>query len=319
METLNPFILKDTKKLMVLLDEENTVETSSNENKNVNNNDDNLKRFFSQNQVLVFSEIGDFMEQIMLNLRGKSRRKGAEMKIPLSIFKTGSFTSWYSNFLSQEGNKLCDVEVSMYIPIFTSKGKVRSSFVFFWALKVSLFIFSENRIKQNETVFCRNDLSSVVLFQNDFLEGISSEKKMEDTKIVIVKEFRSPVNNEDCRVWDLPGGSSFTDEKIDPLELAVEEVEEEADLKVGKERYVYHGCRQLVSTLSAHKAHLYSVSLTTNEVREMEKKEGQVFGVLEDTERTFIKVVKLSELLGKQLVDWTTMGMILFCLNRAFK
>ncbi len=72
-----------------------------------------------------------------------------------------------------------------------------------------------------------------------------------------------------------------------------------------------HGARQLMGTFSSHKSHLYSAKLDSNELKWFESQKGIVHGNIEDTEQTFIEVYSVQELLDNQLVDWSTVGMIL--------
>ena len=64
---------------------------------------------------------------------------------------------------------------------------------------VEAFIKSENRIKSNEFVLSRSDISYVVMYYPD--------ETLIDTYIVLVKESRSLCDNDECIVYELPSSS----------------------------------------------------------------------------------------------------------------
>jgi 8-oxo-dGTP pyrophosphatase MutT (NUDIX family) len=131
-------------------------------------------------------------------------------------------------------------------------------------------INQENRIKSNECVFSRHDISTVLLYRK--------RQTVAETQVVVVKEFRSPVSNQSGYVWELPGGSSF--DEVDYKALALEEVEEETGFALkSKERLKEHDARQLMATMSAHKAHLYSVELSEEELDHFKTSSEKTFGV----------------------------------------
>jgi hypothetical protein len=72
-----------------------------------------------------------------------------------------------------------------------------------------------------------------------------------------------------------------------------------------------HTARQMVATLSAHKAHLFSVEIGDKELDLLRSQEGTAHGVVEDTERTYVEIRTLREILENNLVDWSMLGMIL--------
>jgi hypothetical protein len=75
----------------------------------------------------------------------------------------------------------------------------------------------------------------------------------------------------------------------------------------------------LLSTLSAHKAHLFSIELTPEELEYLESLKGKTFGVEEDTEKTYVEIKTVKEILNDELLDWSMMGMILSILNEEEK
>jgi 8-oxo-dGTP pyrophosphatase MutT (NUDIX family) len=146
----------------------------------------------------------------------------------------------------------------------------------------------------------RTDICSAVLYKKG--------NSMDETEIVLVKEFRSPANNSECFIYEIPGGSSIKPE--DNIDVIHDEIKEELGLDIDKNKLEYINSRQLAGTLSSHKSHLYKLELTEEEITKL-KNDKSVHGVEEDTERTYIKVVTLKEILEKDLLDWTNIGMIM--------
>jgi 8-oxo-dGTP pyrophosphatase MutT (NUDIX family) len=229
---------------------------------------------------------------------GDGRTEG-ERYVPLFIWKTPSFQSWY---LSQKeaGNRLDHAE------LLWSFRPGNKKFVYAWVLKVDIFVESENRNKTNEFVLARTDISSVCLYHKSGDWGDSK-----DYKVILIKEFRSPANTKDGFVRELPGGSSASDENEEPKEIAAHEVYEETSFHIDPERLKFHGARQLAGTFSSHKSYLYSAELTEEELKWFESQEGTVHGNVEDSEKTFIEIHSINDLIKKELTDWTTIGQIL--------
>jgi 8-oxo-dGTP pyrophosphatase MutT (NUDIX family) len=154
-----------------------------------------------------------------------------------------------------------------------------------------MHVAAEDRVKSNEVVLSRHDLSVVVLY----VPGPS----LLETRVVLVREFRSPASTPDGFVHELPGGSG----PGGPLEQAVAEVAEETGLLLGRDRLRPHGSRQLAATMSAHHAHLFSAELSPAELELLRPCE-------DGTERTYPEIVTYGELLEGRLADWTTVGMV---------
>ena len=161
---------------------------------------------------------------------------------------------------------------------------------------------SEERSKVNEFVLGRPDISTVVMFKR--------MPKLDDSVLVLVREFRSPVSNETGFVWEAPGGSSFKPDK-DPLQLAATEVYEETGFSIGASRFVAHEARQLNATLLAHKSHLFSVEITDDELHYLRQQVGIAHGDFASSERTYIEIVTLGQIRQSTNVDWAMLGMIM--------
>lgn len=227
-------------------------------------------------------------------------RSGGERCIPLKIWNTKIFQNWYAS-LKKAGNRLDGARVlwNFVIP--------KANFLLAYIIKVKIWIGAEQRHKENEFVFGRTDISCILPYWLDL-----ESNEVLDTKIVLVKEFRSPVRNEDGFVHELPGGSSFKVGK-DPLQVAASELKEETGLDIIPERFRMVQGRQLAATLSSHHAVLFTVSLTDEEIALAEKlaKENKTCGVTEETEKTYVEVKTLGELLLTDSVDWSMLGMVL--------
>lgn len=225
-------------------------------------------------------------------------RKGIECKIPEHIYSSSQFQNWYQS-MKNNNNELVDFEelYSWYMP------KVKK--LFLSVFKPSVYIKEEDRIKSNEFVVARTDISHICAYYRPDNEVLNSE-------IVLVKEFRIPVRNNKGYVYELPGGSSLKDNSS-ALETASQELEEEIGIKVEPERFKFIDSRQSASTLCSHKINLYSVRLTKDEIDKI-KKDSQnnvTHGIQEATELTYSLVVTYNDILkGKYPVDFTNLGMI---------
>jgi len=247
-----------------------------------------------QNGIPVSSTLEQTIDTALalLNSTTAAKRTGGERFVPLFIWNTKSFQAWYSA-VKEAGNSLNYAQV-----LFTYRVGPKK-FVFAWILQVSVHITAEGRDKTNEFVFARSDISTVVAF--------CPGKTIFDTRILLVKEFRSPCSNKSGYVYELPGGSA-KDQALDNTAVVAEELAEETGLHLGKSRFTYLQSRQLGATLSAHKAHLYAVRLTKEEMDSIPT--DKTFGVAEDTELTYLAVQNVRDLLEEDLIDWSMMGMV---------
>jgi 8-oxo-dGTP pyrophosphatase MutT (NUDIX family) len=241
-------------------------------------------------KVANYSTLDTTLEDAVKSIGEGSLRVGGEAQVPLLVWKHPTFQRWYKSQTSA-GNRLDSARV-----LWTFRVGQQLDKVFFWCLHVNVWIASEQRSKTNEFVLSRTDLSYCVAYRGD--------------QVVLVREFRSPVRNEAGFVYELAGGSSHNPNE-DPLRVISHEVEEETGLSVDSDRFIQHETRQLVATLGAHVANLFSVELTQEELDQLKSDAGTVHGVFEDTEQTYVEIWSLKDILARQLVDWTTLGMIL--------
>lgn len=249
---------------------------------------------FSVPQAITLKETIDIALRM---IRDGALRSGGECQVPLYIWRTKSFQNWYQA-QKGAGNRLDRARVEWVI------GPKRK-FVFCWVLHVDVYITKEKRHKVNEVVVARPDISTVLMYKRGAIPM--------DSLVVLVREFRSPVANESGYVWELPGGSSFPSPG-DPLVVATNEVQEETGLRIDASRIKPHGIRQLAATFLAHKAHLFSVEITEDELTWLRQQKGIVHGA-GGSERTYVEIRSVKEIIKENLVDWSMLGMILSVLS----
>jgi 8-oxo-dGTP pyrophosphatase MutT (NUDIX family) len=252
-----------------------------------------LKHYADKYNVPTGGTLTETLDNAINYLGGGEERSGGERYVPLFIWKTDSFQSWYEA-QKEAGNRLDHADL-----LFSFRPRYKS-FVFLWALNVDIYVESEDRHKTNEFVLSRTDISSVCMYH----------RTTSNVEVVLVKEFRSPASTEDGFIRELPGGSS-SKKNEDPQEVAADEVHEETGFHLKSDRLKSHGSRQLVGTLSSHKSNLYSVELDEEEIKWFKSQEGIVHGNIEDSERTFIEVHSVQDLIDNKLTDWSTLGMLL--------
>ncbi len=227
-------------------------------------------------------------------------RSGGECQVPSYIWRLPHFQSWY---LAQKnaGNRLDGARVEWTFRFGPDKNKI-----FLWALHVDMFIASEGRNKTTEVVLGRPDIATIVLYRK--------RPQLDDSDIVLIREFRSPAATSDGFVWELPGGSSYIPKKSNE-QLIIDECGEEVGLVLKPGRVRAHESRQLVATLSAHRAHLFSAEIAENELNMLKSQYGIARGVTEDTERTYVEIMKLGDVRQNARIDWSMLGMILSVMN----
>lgn len=235
-----------------------------------------------------------------------TRREGGERYVPLLIWQTPMFQDWYAAH-KKCGNRLDEAEVRWVFHM-PKLGKV-----FSWVLWVKVWINAEQRYKENEFVLSRMDIAAALLTHNPIRGRSVRSLTLQEVlgfEVVLVKEFRSPVRTSDGFIHELPGGSSAT--KSDPKNVVRGEVYEEAGLPLALDRFIPLGSRQVTGTLSSHHAALFLVHLEEHEMDQARNlaAKGTTFGVVDDTERTYVEVKTVEDLLEQDLVDWTTLGML---------
>lgn len=243
-------------------------------------------------------KINETLEQTLITtldfLNEGSLREGKEIYVPLLIWKTPQFQNWYKN-LKAAGNKLDYFKVTSVTLVSSKK------LVFFFSAKVSVWVEAEQRFKRNESIFSRTDISAIVASYKNPSTG--------QRFFVLVKEFRSPVNNNEGFIYELPGGSSF--KNIDFKQNACDEFREEVGLHIKDlSRFYFVSAKQICATFSTHITHLYRLDLTEEEFNIIEEfsKSQKVLGE-NDEEKTYVTIVE-EEQLEYYNIDFGTLGMI---------
>lgn len=252
-----------------------------------------------QLKVPVRSSLRDTVIAAIEYLGTPALRKGGERYVPLFVWRTEHFKSWYRS-LKKAGNRLEHARV-----MWSWRVGPERKFAFFWILHVKIWIEGEERYKTNEVVMSRPDISTIVLYRR--------AARLDDTRIVLVKEFRSPVANDEGRVFENAGGSSWK-VGVNPFVRAQEECEEETGLNIDPKRFRALGNRQMMPTAFSTRAFAYAAELTDEELDWVEAHAHVPRGVLEDSERTYAIATTLGEIRHgnlAELVGWGDLGMIL--------
>lgn len=263
------------------------------------------------------------LHTIVVTLGDGAARSGGERDVPLSIWNLSSFQAWLATQKSA-GNRLDGARVlwTFRVP------PLSKTMTFAWAIHVDVHIAAENRNKVNEFVLGRPDVSVIVAYSShkparhcykvgcaecdanaDRATKATSIYDLLETEIAIVREFRSPATTPDGFVREIPGGSSHKPGES-PTRVAAEELHEETGLSISQTRFRLIGSRQVAGTWSCHKAHVFAVALTAEEMSRLKADAGTVHGVEADSERTYVEVYTLGELLARPLTDWSNLGMI---------
>jgi 8-oxo-dGTP pyrophosphatase MutT (NUDIX family) len=255
-----------------------------------------LQRYAETYKTGNYESLTETLQAAMDKVGEGAERSDGERYVPLMIWNTPSFQSWYK---AQTGadNVLEKAEV-----LYSFRPGYKD-FVFLWILRVEMYITSEKRSKTNEFVLARTDTSSVLMWY-------PSPDSIEDYQVALIREFRSPASTEDGFIRELPGGSAH-DPNGSPEETAIEEIHEETGMMIKNDKLKFVQARQVYGTLSSHKSYLYSYELNKEELDWLKSQDGIVHGVEEDTERAFVEIKSLKEILESCDVDWCNLGMIM--------
>jgi ADP-ribose pyrophosphatase YjhB (NUDIX family) len=185
----------------------------------------------------------------------RSPRRDGERYIPLNVWNLDQFKKWYRNH-TKIGNRIDNAKL-----LWNFK-PAKSEKIFIYSMWVNIWIQAEKRFKSNEFIISRTDISSTLLLHENKNCPLES-------KVVLVKEFRSPVNNDECFIYELPSGSTFKPNKT-VEEIAVGELKEETGLIVDPKRLIKIKERQLAGTLSTHTSSLFCVHITDDELHQIE-------------------------------------------------
>ncbi|GGM92758.1 hypothetical protein GCM10010106_46200 [Thermopolyspora flexuosa] len=244
-------------------------------------------------------EVADAVTAALAHLGTGAERTGVQRQVPLPIWRTDSFQRWYGAQRAA-GNTLLAAR-----PVWSLRIGADRRLVFYWALHAVVHVTAEDRVKDNEVVISRPDIATAVLY----VPGAT----IDDTEIVLVREFRTAASTPDGFVHELPGGSSMR--TTDPRSLVACEVREETGLHLDPGRFRAHGSRQLTAPMSAHHAHLFSAEITPEELEVIRGLADVPQGVAAESERTWPEIATFRRIRTERLVDWATLGLIVQALT----
>lgn len=257
----------------------------------------------------AYSTITAIVKEADWRLRDGAERSGGEVLVPLVIWGSKQFQDWYTHMFSgdSQGNELRGFDIKTILCFSSRRSKVtdeRSLFGF--AAHVNIWVAREQREKSNEWIFSRTATSYVVPYYVN--------KESGHREYILVREFRSPANNEAGYVYELPGGSA-PDETLNPLENAKQELFEETGIEIEDiSRFEIVGNRQTFSTFSTNRIFTTKIELTEKEFLAAKKRaDDKVQLGADDGERINLFIVKDVDLLNSDSehpVDWSTLGMI---------
>jgi 8-oxo-dGTP pyrophosphatase MutT (NUDIX family) len=245
-----------------------------------------------ETQTTIYTDLESIIQQAISLLGEGALRKNGEVYVPLFIWQTEQFQLWYTN-LKNNGNELIEAKLLHFFKI--------SEQVFSFILLTKIWITKEKRLKSNEFIFSRKDISAVIPYF----------QKNSETFFVFVKEFRSSVRNIQGMVYELPSGSSFQS-NISPLSTIHHEFLEEVGIDISDlQRFQFMTTKQLCSTLSTHCCHLFKLELHSDEFLQIQKsiQEKKSFGVSEDTENISLEIISLKDI-SQYPIDFSILGMI---------
>jgi 8-oxo-dGTP pyrophosphatase MutT (NUDIX family) len=249
-------------------------------------------------KVPVFNNLEATLQTAVNRIGAGAVREGAgAAKVPLHIWKNATFQAWYEA-QTEAGNRLDEIEV-----VWNFKS-------FLWAVRVSIWVGSEQRHKSNEVFIGRPDIVSVVAYWTPK----STTNPFADTRVVMVREFRSAACTPTGFIKELPSGSIGEDS----LKSAVMELQEETGLHVDSARLVPIATLQLAGTLLAHTSSVYALKITDEELQYVRACSAtkKVFGV-DDEERTQVCLYPVRDIISDtDTFDWSTIGMVLSAVHQ---
>lgn len=257
----------------------------------------------------VFNDIGHLVDEVLWRLKEPAVRTGGECLVPLIIWNSPDFQTWYANMFTgeSEGNELRGFDIKTILT-FNSRKAPQSDdcSLFGYAAHVNIWVAKEQREKSNEWLFMRTGITYVVPYHINKENGYR--------EYVLVREFRSPANNGRGVVYELPGGSS-PKSGVPIFQTAMDELREETGLDISDmSRFKYLGARQSLSTYLGTHIHALSVELNDEEWAAVVARanSGKVLGA-DEGERITLHIVKATEVLNpisEYPVDWVTLGLL---------
>jgi 8-oxo-dGTP pyrophosphatase MutT (NUDIX family) len=260
---------------------------------------DGGRELHAAQRLLITHSVQASAQEIVQLLQIGALRRGPERAVPLDVWLTPEFQHWLSVQLSQ-GNRL-----NWARPVWAYRpGRGYAEALWYWALHASVYVATEQRAKSNEVLIGRPDIAAIVLYNR--------AEPGTDLRVVLVREYRTPTVNEEGYVWELPSGSGSAGQSL--IEVAVEECREEVGVELEKSRLRSHGARQLMSTMSCHRSHVFSAELTAHESSQVQITTGLARGS-HPNERVFAELVPSRTIVHEHRLDWSMTGMLSLVLS----
>lgn len=259
-------------------------------------------------RVPVHHSLHETVQHCLGLLHEGALRRGGERAVPLLLWRSPSFQSWY-RALRGAGHRLDDAQLE-----WTYRVRPAGRPPLLWAMRPRVFLPGERRHKAGEVVIGRSDISATVLYCRP------AGAPRGDTLVALVREFRSAVRNHKGYGLMLPGGSTAqaTEREQDARLTALKEVAEETGLRLepAQVELIAAGDRQLAASLSCHHAHLFRAALTPAQLEQLRATAaaGRPLGA-NPNERCFVTLRTLRELQDDPDLDWSQLGMLLYALR----
>lgn len=276
----------------------------------------------AKENVAIYDNLRTTLREAIKGWEKRPLRSAGDRYVPGPVWDTPSFQAWH-RAMWEAGNRIDDARVlwTFRIP------QRRKEAVFSWVMWAKVWVAAENRHKENEWVFARTDVACAVLYhlpaatdpmirREEIIRPQWPSPRLLDVEVVLVREFRTPARTLDGFIRELPGGT--IDPEENPREAAAREIMEETGLPIEPSRFRDLGSRQAAGTLSSHHLHLLAVELSEPEMKGARRlaQSGESRGEAADTERTYVEVVTVKDLLdGTTDADWSTVGLVLRALT----
>lgn len=255
-----------------------------------------LEKLAGTFRIPLIHTLEELINAALKRLGEGAARSNAECLVPLEIWQSRHFQQWYTAQISA-GHSLEDVRSVEWV----FRVGPNRSYPLYIALHVAIKVCGEDRIKANEAVIIRPSIVTVCAY--------CPGDTREDDRFILIKEYRASVINAQGFVYELPGGASF-DSDEDPIAVASDELAEETAIRLPRERFLVIGRRQIAATMVANEAVLLAARLEPEEMEAIFARQGEMYGVSAQTERTYLHVFTREELMQGSLVDYATLGQL---------
>ena len=251
-----------------------------------------LESFAHDYGAPVVGTLADTLAAALERIGMGAPRSGGERDAPLLLWRNPVFAAWLAS-VAAAGNRL---ESGRLVWVSRPAG---SGQYFFWAFAARIYVTAEDRIKEDEVVLGRPDIAAVVAFRR--------APAIAETELVLIREFHAPGRSASGFVLELPGGSDSSADN--PRETARAALAQETGLSVEADRLLPHQPRQLVATMSAHQAALFSLELSDSDMDALIA-DVKIHGRSAESEQTRVEIRRFGELLSGAEIDWACLGQI---------